>query len=135
MRRVYDDLATFYADDPRRERSPEHDYGVWWRDAEDFPVWRVTWVEETGEVYTIRLQDGGAYTAGPGTIGVTAGDPTGRVEVLGVIASEETDLDHAEQGVEALEGWAERCGERDSLGWVRARVAAADQHSQGGETP
>lgn len=124
MVRVYDDLATFYADDPRRERSPEHDYGVWWRDQDDYPVWRVSWVENTGEVYALRLQEGGAYSPGPGAVAVTAGEPTGRVELLGVIAAE----DPPEQGVEhALEGWTERCGERGSLGWVRDHVANATQ--------
>lgn len=125
MTRVYDDTATFFADDPRRERSGEADFGVWWREQAAFPVWRVSWVEETGEVYAICLH-GGGIDAGRNAVAVAAGEPTGRVEVLGVIPA---DLDasvpyaHVEA---ALDGWADQCGKRDSLTWVRQRIALAE---------
>ena len=38
--------------DPRRARSPELDFGCWWTlGGRDWPRWRVSWIEATGELY------------------------------------------------------------------------------------
>jgi len=68
---------------PRRRRSGEVDFGVHWRLAPgvEFPRWRVSWIEGTGDFYAVELT-------------------TDRYIVLGHHESRE--------GVEAaLDGWAE----------------------------
>jgi len=43
--------------DPRRARSPEVDFGVWWRlGKQNWPQWRVSWIEATGELYARELE-------------------------------------------------------------------------------
>jgi len=37
--------------DPRRARSPHVDFGVWWRLPGSRYTWRVSWIENTGELY------------------------------------------------------------------------------------
>ncbi len=92
--------------DPRtdRERSPERDFGVWWKDeGRDYPRWRVSWVELTGEVYAVEA------TAAPAS--------RRRVRILG--ATEPGDRDAVER---ALDGW-ERLGEPEmELDWIRRRL-------------
>jgi hypothetical protein len=42
---------------PKRARSGEVDYGVWWTLAgseREFPRWRVSWIENTGELYACQ---------------------------------------------------------------------------------
>lgn len=41
---------------PERRRSPEVDFGVWWtrRDGLAEPTWRISWIEQTGELYAVR---------------------------------------------------------------------------------
>jgi hypothetical protein len=101
----YSSLAGFYAADARRARSRERDVGLWWRDDIGGPLHRAAWIAETGELYLVRLgpPDGGG----------------GEVEVLATVR----DRDSLER---ALAGWRERCGERRSLGWLRARAASLD---------
>src|SRR5690348_4000013 len=48
-------LAAFYGDDPRRASSREVDVGLWWREAAGEPLHRAAWVQDTGEVYAVRL--------------------------------------------------------------------------------
>jgi hypothetical protein len=98
-------LAAFYGDDPRRASSREVDVGLWWREADDAPLHRAAWVQDTGEVYAVRL--------GP------ARDSEPAVELLAQIEDEN-------RLHETLAGWRERCGEPRSLGWLRRRAAAAD---------
>jgi hypothetical protein len=98
----YDSLASFYTADPRRARSRERDVGLWWREDVGGPLHRAAWVADTGELYLVRL--------GP------ADEGGGAVEVLAQVG----DRDRLER---ALRGWRERCGERRSLGWLRARAA------------
>jgi hypothetical protein len=98
----YRSLANFYTADERRIHSRELDMGLWWRDRADGPLHRAAWVNDTGELYLVRL--------GP------EGDGGGRVELLATVADRER--------LEALlEGWRERCGELRSLSWLRRRAA------------
>jgi len=99
----YNSLHNFYAADERRVHSRECDVGLWWRETANGPIHRAAWVCDTGELYLVRL--GGAEDGG------------GRVEVLATISERE----RLEQ---ALEGWRSRCGEPQSLTWLRERAAA-----------
>jgi hypothetical protein len=98
----YRTLQSFYAADDRRARSRERDVGLWWRESADGPLHRAAWIRDTGELYLVRL---GAPEQGGGS-----------VEVLSTVAEEER-LEHV------LEGWRGRCGEPQSLAWLRARAA------------
>lgn len=97
----YDSLQSFYAADQRRVQSRERDVGLWWRESADGPLHRAAWVRDTGELYLVRL--------GPPEQG------GGRVEVLATM------LEH-EQLERALAGWRKRCGEPQSLVWLRERA-------------
>ncbi len=81
----------------KRQRSRELDFRVWWRDGRNFPVYRVTWVADTGELYAIDQHDE-------------------RLEILAII-TDEAELE------KTLDGWAGVCGLMNSLQWVRNRVA------------
>jgi len=98
----YGSLANFYTADERRIHSRELDVGLWWRDAADDPLHRAAWINDTGELYLVRL--------GPEAEG------GGRVEVLATV------VDRARME-DLLEGWRERCGEPSSLTWLRLRAA------------
>ncbi|MFI4989774.1 MAG: hypothetical protein ACHQHO_02500 [Solirubrobacterales bacterium] len=97
----YDSLQSFYTADQRRVHSRECDVGLWWRESADGPLHRAAWVRDTGELYLVRL--------GPSEQG------GGRVEVLATI------LEH-EQLEQALAGWRKRCGEPQSLAWLREQA-------------
>lgn len=98
--RTFPSIEAFYAADERRRLSPEHDFGCWWVEGPTWQRYRVSWVEATGEVYAIRA------TAEPAPL-----------ELLAVIP-DEADL------TARLRGWADVCGARDSLAWVRRRLGA-----------
>jgi hypothetical protein len=110
----YGSLANFYRADTRRVRSRERDVGLWWRDDVGGPLHRAAWVDETGELYLVRL--------GPPDAG------GGRVEVLAIVG-DRASLERA------LAGWRERCGERRSLGWLRERAASLDARGLHGTRP
>jgi hypothetical protein len=96
---VHQDLEAFYISDERRRRSREVDYGVWWTlPAQDWPYWRVSWVEATGEFYAVAQ-----LASGDGTTVAHAGFPS------------------EEAAEAALAGWEDHCHE-GGLGWVWARL-------------
>jgi hypothetical protein len=98
----YDSLTDFYRADSRRVDSRERDVGLWWRESAEDPLHRAAWVNDTGELYLVRLgpvQDGG-----------------GKVEILATVAD-------SEQLEQILQGWREHCGEPRSLSWLRERAA------------
>jgi hypothetical protein len=100
-------LDEFYAQDPRRKASPEADYGVWWYETgRNYPAWRVSYIQRTGEVYAVSTAS--RFVMVLGTIPPDAGDIFYRT------------LDRI------LVGWAEECGKPNSLAWVRKRLAAAE---------
>ncbi len=98
----YPSLVAFYSADAARLSSRERDVGLLWRSGKDGPMHRAAWVEDTGELYLVRL--------GP------AGEGGGVVEVIAHVA----DADALET---ALRGWRERCGMPGSLQWLRVRAA------------
>lgn len=120
-------VEAFYAADDRRRRSSELDFGVWWRAGRT--VYRLTWVEATGELIAVQLTLAtvqpfsmpagafGEFILGGLGVAVIGGEAES-VTVLGVVRGREV--------VERLlEGWADMCGERDSLAWVLERVQGA----------
>lgn len=74
---------TLWIAHPRRKRSPELDFGVWWRVPSSRAYWRVSWIEATGELYARELALG-----------------SDRFLVLGIFPTEG-------QAEAAMEGWAE----------------------------
>src|SRR2546423_657773 len=72
--RSYASLADFYNGDRRRLASPERDVGLYWRDGAGEPLHRAAWVEDTGELYIVRADDG---EAGGGRVEGPRGAPTG----------------------------------------------------------
>jgi hypothetical protein len=97
----YRSLTHFYTADERRVHSRERDVGLWWRERADGPLHRAAWVNDTGELYLVRL--------GPPDQG------GGEVEVLATVS------DH-ERMESVLEGWREQCGRPRSLTWLRERA-------------
>jgi len=90
----------FYKDE-KRQHSRELDFGAQWRDGVIWPTYRVTWIENTGEVYAIPL---------------TNDNQKEKVEILAVVESEE-------KIEEYLKGWADKCTGMNSLDWVRNVLA------------
>lgn len=111
---AYANLEEFYGTDRRRLRSPEIDFGVWWR--WNRQIFRLTYVEATGELIAVQLTPP-ELAVYPFGWGVIAGEPA-RILTLGIVP----DLDRVE---ELLDGWADVCGQPDSLAWVAERVLAA----------
>lgn len=98
-------ITAFYDHTPIRATSPESDYGVHWiEDDATFPMWRVSYIKATGEVYAVRLHG------------------NARVVVLGTVVPDPGPgiyyhtLDHI------LRGWAELPAEKRRLSWVAGRL-------------
>ena len=104
----YTSLAEFYAADMRRELSGESDYGVHWHGPEkaDFPCWRVSYIQSTGEVYALELGS------------------RGRVLVLGTIPPDtyEPGRKYYQSLDNILFGWADACLDGEPVTWVRDRL-------------
>ena len=107
----YPSLASFYNADPRRLGSRERDVGLWWREGVEGPLHRAAWVNDTGELYLVRL--------GPAALG------GGRVEILATVAD-------SEQLERLMVGWREHCGEPRSLSWLRERAASIGRRARAG---
>ena len=68
----YPSLVAFYSAEPARLTSRERDVGLWWRSGEEGPIHRAAWIEDTGELYLVRLGPaaeggGGVEVIGAGT--------------------------------------------------------------------
>lgn len=110
---VYASVEAFYDANELRRRSPEWDYGVHWQpETSHWPVWRVSWVVETGELYTVCTSDGRLVVLGV-------------CEKVGEYPYGQHSRDWAafndEQLVEmVMKGWAEVTPPK--LSWVTARL-------------
>jgi hypothetical protein len=101
-------LAAFYDANPARATSPESDYGVHWHEGDaTFPVWRVSYIKDTGEIYAIRLQG-----------------RDDRVTLLGRCNPDPADVYYRTLD-KILDGWAELDAERRRLSWVAGRLSGA----------
>lgn len=97
--KVFQSIEAYYAADEDRRQSPEVDFGVMWVEGRtSWPQHRVSWVEATGEVYSIRLAN-----------------PL-RVEVIGWAASRDEVED-------LMDGWDELFP--SALDWARSRFDPA----------
>ena len=106
-------LEHFYQDNPARRASGEADYGVRWRLANWAGRWRVSYVQDTGEVYAVRhLQTDGPVLL----LGHVPPDP------------QETWRDIYYRTLDRiLDRWPEICGGPDSLRWVMEKL---DQYTK-----
>lgn len=77
----------------KRLKSPEWDYGVHWRGDKTFPRFRLSWVMDTGEIILVS-QDEKYAIIGHST-------PKGEEEIE-----------------KRMQGWADICGEKNSLDWA-----------------
>lgn len=104
VQKTYSSIEEFYAENEARRQSGEADYGCWWTVPRmDWPRWRVTYIQKTGEVYAVQLKDGGL------------------VKVLGMVPPDDDriyyrTLDHI------LEGWADAMHKPGSLVWVERKL-------------
>ena len=109
---TFPNLEAFYADDERRRFSPEWDYGVWWNDGvRRWPVYRLSWVIETGDLYAVS----------PDELILLGNVPrVGDYPWSGAMDAW-TRFKEAQTIERLLDGWAEVAG--PSLGWVLDRIS------------
>ena len=118
---VFPTLEAFYAEMPERRISAEADYGVHWK-LNGWPhPWRVSHVQNTGEIYAVHQclemhdVDKRIMSYGPlFVLGKVAPDPVpdGDCRALFYATLEQI-----------LDGWAERCWTSNGLARVRDRIA------------
>jgi hypothetical protein len=97
-------------DDIRRMFSPEADYGVMWRNGADWPLWRVSYIADTGDVYAVKMAAPGQDTVR--LLGVVPPDP---------VYSDRETYYRTLDGI--LTGWADPRVSAMDLGWVATRLA------------
>ena len=125
------DIDEFYDQDPRRRSSEETEYGRGW--SEKGRRWGVSWVADTGELYAMREATGRLGISPTILLGVSPMDLSGTskgpittdsltVEVLAVIG-ESAEVDRL------MHGWREAMRARNSLRWVRGRIAPSPKGS------
>jgi hypothetical protein len=115
---AFSSVDVFHRLDDRREKSQEWDYGVWWRWQDD--VFRLTWVERTGELIAVRTrarQDRGELIGVAVHLDARQALADDRMDVV-VLGTFRSRLEMEK----VLEGWAYECDLADSLGWVLDRV-------------
>lgn len=110
----------FYEQNPLRRSSAEIDLGDGWRAAEEAGcTFSVFWLEQTGEVYALRVPNpytivtGGAGDHGLG--GSSLGPAT--VEILGQARTRE-ELD------QRLVGWELKISDSNGVDWIRSQLSA-----------
>jgi len=108
-------LEQFYADVPKRMASPEWDFGVNWYSFRPYPLWRVSWVVETGEVY--------AYCGARDTVRVLGIVPPVGEYPWSAGMPAWTAFKDAQQIETVMDGWAEGDFHK-SLAWVEQRLVA-----------
>ena len=114
-RLVFHSIEDFYTDNPKRRHSGEADFGAHWRngrrpDSNFTPRYRISYVEETGELYAEEHRSGAVF-------------------LVGVVPSE--DINHTGEeryweklDREILKGWSMQCARNDyGIQWVKERLA------------
>ena len=126
---TFSNIEDFYNDDPSRRTSPEADYGVHWKLDGWEGSFRVSYVQNTGEVYAVHL---GPYRSGAlptGEAFISTGRQDGPVLLLGHFpVDEETRWENTfYRGLEAhLDGWPQHCPQPNGLAWVVERLEAVE---------
>ena len=111
-------IEEFYAEDEHRRASVEIELGRDWRDAKGVR-YELSWVQDTGELYTMREPVPGAYEDPFGDIYVDAEDLDGLVvRNLGVVTSHE-------RVEEILVGWPEAMVDAEGVEWIIGRLRDA----------
>lgn len=101
----YNNIEAFYKENEERRRSGEADYGVWWTaPGLNWPTWRVSYIQKTGEVYAIELKD------------------NGMVGLLGIVPPDDGEI-YYQSLDRILEGWADAICHPGSLTWVRNKLS------------
>ena len=104
MQKTYANIEDFYAENEERRRSGEADYGVWWTELNhNWPKWRVSYIQKTGEVYAVQLSAGS------------------QVKLLGVLPPDDASI-YYQTLDRILEGWADVIQKPGSLDWIRTRL-------------
>jgi hypothetical protein len=111
-------LELFWLDDIRRQASPESDYGVMWRDGRAHPLWRVSYIQYTGEVYAQEQ----------------AGQE--RIRVLGQVPADPPPAStYCRTLDKILDGWADHGVNRGfDLWWVAERLLVHGRQTREQET-
>ena len=131
---TFSNIEDFYNDDPSRRTSPEADYGVHWKLDGWEGSFRVSYVQNTGEVYAVHL---GPYRSGAlptGEAFISTGRQDGPVLLLGNFPIDEEVGPHDVyyHGLEhLLDGWPERCGQPNGLAWIVERLEAVEDGDAG----
>ncbi|MGH9067571.1 MAG: hypothetical protein ACRD0J_08800 [Acidimicrobiales bacterium] len=123
------DLEAFYQADERRRASAEIELGRDWHDARGVR-YELSWVADTGEVYTMREPDAGGTWSTPFGDWVDASLPEDAltVRVLGHLGS-------SEELESALAGWQEAMDGDDSIRWVLEALHGAGARPEGAPPP
>jgi hypothetical protein len=113
-------IREFYAASPVRRESEEVSFGAGWTEHLDpSATYRISWVQQTGEVYTVREPHPGGGLLAPvfDHYNIHQADVDElQVEILAVAVLPDV--------TDAMTGWREHVAERDSLEWARDRLAA-----------
>ena len=113
---TYPDLDACYSARQARRTSPEADYGVFWSAAGTPGRWRVSYIQDTGEIYAVHLDGHPAQVVILGH--VPADTPTNPKDIW--YSTLETILD----------GWAEECLKPNSLSWLQTRLEQDIPHGR-----
>ncbi|KJE25088.1 hypothetical protein FF36_00700 [Frankia torreyi] len=120
-------IREFYGEEPRRQASAEVPFGDGWTDHHDIhSTYRLSWVEDTREIYSVREpHPGGILARYLDQLRVDQADIDElRVEILAVADREAIEA--------ALAGWPAVMEEHDSLRWARRQLISL---SSAGATP
>lgn len=110
----------FYAENPLRRSSPEVDLGDGWREmGETRCTFSVFWIEQTGEVYGLRVPNPPSFVHdGVGDYGLSGNAfAAATVEVLGRVRTRD-ELD------ERLGERDAKIGDPDGVSWIRAQLSS-----------
>ena len=110
------DIEQFYAQDERRRRSPEVEFGTDWFDAKG-SRYELSWVEDTGELYAMLelVPEADSWT------------PFGDIEVENLpvdrlVVTLVGNISSRDEVERVLEGWQEEMGKPDGISWVAERL-------------
>ena len=105
-------VDAFHDDRPDRRYSREADYGTGWYHGPRSPVWRVSYIQATGEVYACCASTGLVKV-----LGVVPADPAGPGECFYLTLEK------------VLDGYADPDVTGHQLMWVRRRIAGYQQQA------
>lgn len=110
------DIEQFYAEDERRRRSAEIEFGSEWFDTNG-NRYELSWVEDTGELYAMLEMAPEAESWTPfGDIEVE------RLPVDRVVVTVVANVPEREEVERVLEGWQTEMGKAEGIAWVADRL-------------